>query len=143
VAADLNELVESAARVAAPLLRGRLRLERDYGDAPPVVCAPQQLKQLFLNLIVAAARAEGADGALRLATAASEDGARVTLESSSRRGGPDLASDELGAAICQQIVAAHGGELRVEPAPGGATRVEVRLPAGGGGAATPPAEGGA
>jgi signal transduction histidine kinase len=40
-----------------------------------------------------------------------------------RRGGTGL-----GLAICQEIAEKHGGELRIESAPGQGTRVALRLP---------------
>ena len=55
--ADINQLLEDVLHMAAAQLRGRATVERTYVELPPVSCVPQELKQVFLNLIVNAGQA--------------------------------------------------------------------------------------
>src|SRR5262249_29572911 len=66
--ADLNRMLDGVLRVAAPQLRHRAEVERCYGDLPLVSCAPQELKQVLLNLVLNAAQAVQDKGRIRVST---------------------------------------------------------------------------
>ena len=108
---------------------------------------PDSLIRLVNNLLDNALRHTPADGAIRLKAMKNEDFIFLTVEDTgegippeslphvcerfyradtarSRPGGAGL-----GLAICQGIVRQHGGELRIESAPGQGTTVTVILPA--------------
>ncbi len=143
--ADVNELVQSAAHVAEPKLKYRgARLEQSYAEIPPVLCAPQELRQLFLNLLLNAANAVGRDGVIYVHTDGDADQVRVHVYDDG--GGmspdaverlfdpvfaPDLPSGGLGIGLpaCYEIVRKHGGELEVESQEGHGTRFTIELPA--------------
>jgi len=57
--AELGAILDSAQRMAGPRLRARIQLERASGDVPSIECAPRELEQVFLNLLVNAADAIG------------------------------------------------------------------------------------
>jgi two-component system NtrC family sensor kinase len=64
-----DPLLEDVLHVASAQLRSRVNVMREYDDAlPRVVCAPQQLRQVFLNLVVNAAQAVEAGGHVLVAT---------------------------------------------------------------------------
>jgi signal transduction histidine kinase len=142
--ADVAELLEDVLTVASPQLRGRVRIERDYGEVPPVPCAPQQLKQVFLNLVVNAGQAIGERGVVRVTTRAREgevvvevcdDGCGIAQENLDRIFDPFFTTKRvgegtgLGLGIAYRIVKAHGGEIEVDSRPGQGSRFRVRLPA--------------
>lgn len=146
VSTDLAPLLERVLRVAAPQLRGRARvqLELDPG-LPPVRCAPQELQQVFLNLILNAGHAVGAAGRIRIESyrdrddavvVVADDGDGIAPEDLDRIFDPFFTTKPvgegtgLGLAISYQIVRNHGGEIRVESAPGEGTAFRVRLPLG-------------
>jgi signal transduction histidine kinase len=52
-------------------------LAKDYGDIPPVLCYPQQLNQVFMNLLVNAAHAITGQGEIRVRTW--QDGGEVCI----------------------------------------------------------------
>jgi len=52
---DVNELLDAAVRVGAHQLRVAT-VERHYGELPLVPCVPQELMQVFLNLVLNAAQ---------------------------------------------------------------------------------------
>lgn len=142
--ADVNALLEDAVQMAGPKLRHRgADLQVRYGDLPLVPCAPQELRQLFLNLLLNAAGAVGAGGAVRLHSAArldavrvevADDGCGIAPERVERLFdpvfGPDTRAGGLGIGLpaCYEIVRKHGGELRVRSEEGRGTRFIVELP---------------
>jgi signal transduction histidine kinase len=67
-AADVRGLIEGVLRLAAPQLRS-IRLEQDYAETPALLCAPQELQQVFLNLVMNAVQAVDEGGRIRIATA--------------------------------------------------------------------------
>jgi PAS domain S-box-containing protein len=141
---DLNQLLDGVLRVAAPELRAGIRLEKDYGELPPISCAPQQLKQVFLNLVVNAIHAVEPGGRIRVATRASggrvqacieDDGCGVPQDLIERIFDPFFTTKPvgkgtgLGLSISYEIVRNHGGDITALPVAQGGTRFCVELPA--------------
>lgn len=125
---------------------GRVRLEKDLRPAV-AACDPDQIRQVFWNLLANAAQAmNGTGGRIRVSCAGDGDGAWVAVADD----GPGIQPGDLprvfepffttkregtglGLATVQRIVDAHGGTIEVESAPGRGAAFTVRLPA------TPPA----
>lgn len=141
---DVNELLDAVLRVAAPQVRYRARIETVYADVPPVAGAPQELKQVFLNLVLNAVQALDEGGRVRISTVAvvsdvyvvvEDEGCGMSAELMARMFDPFFTTREvgegtgLGLAIAHEIVRRHGGEIGVESEPGRGTLVRVRLPA--------------
>jgi two-component system, NtrC family, sensor kinase len=141
---ELRPLLEDVLHVASAQLRSRVDVLREFDAAlPRVVCAPQQLRQVFLNLIVNAAQAVDAGGHLLVATrregdhvivSVADDGCGIPPELIDRIFDPFFTTKPvgvgtgLGLGIAHQIVSSHGGEIQVESAPGSGTVFRVRLP---------------
>ena len=141
--AGLNDLLESAWRVVSPRVAKGVVCERRYGELPQVLCAPGQLRQVFVNLIVNAVQAVGEQGRVRLETRTRGDDVVVVVEDD----GPGISPAHrarlfdpffttkpvgegtgLGLYVSYQIAAAHGGEIRVSSTLGHGSRFEVHLP---------------
>ena len=58
--------------------KGRVEVEKSYGNLPEIVCFPSQLNQVFLNILINAAQA--IDGEGRIALSTSVDGDTVVIE---------------------------------------------------------------
>jgi signal transduction histidine kinase len=155
---DVNATLDSAVRVAKPQIPGGARLERVYADVPHVRASARHLQQVFLNLLTNAAQAIGERGSIRVRTARApggveirveDDGCGIRPEALDRVFDPFFTTKSvgegtgLGLAISYQIVRSHGGDIRVESAPGRGTCVDVFLPAEAAGDGGEPARGGA
>ncbi|MBW2383644.1 MAG: GAF domain-containing protein [Deltaproteobacteria bacterium] len=145
--ADLSELVEGAIRVASHQVPPCVRIEREYVEVPEIVGSPNQLRQVFVNLIVNAVQAieaggEG-EGTIRLITGrdgaeafarVEDDGPGMSVETRERLFDPFYSTKApgegtgLGLYVSYEIVRGHGGEIRVTSEPGCGTTFEVRLP---------------
>jgi signal transduction histidine kinase len=139
--ANLNDLLENAVNVAA--LSFSIVVERCYAELPPVRCDAQQLRQVFLNLLINALQAVGDFGVIRLVTEAQGDFVQIRVEDdgcgipedrierifdpfyTTRRTGTAAG---LGLAHCYQIVRHHGGEIAVSSKVGVGTTFCIRLP---------------
>jgi signal transduction histidine kinase len=144
VPTDLNRLLDDVLHMMSSRLRGRATLECNYVDLPRVRCAPQELKQVFLNLLVNAEQAVAEGGRIRVATSrgrdtvsvlVEDDGCGIAPEHRARVFDPFFTTKPvgigtgLGLGIAYRIVKGHGGEIRLDSEPGRGTRVRVRLPA--------------
>lgn len=138
---DVNALLEDAVRIAHPQLRTRATLVRDYREVPPVECEGQDIRHVFLELILNAAEGLSGNGTIRLCTHADDTG--VTVEVSDDGPGysasqvarifePTLGREEEGAVadlcVAYQIVRQHGGNIEMESEPDRGSSVRVHLP---------------
>lgn len=154
---DLAHALDHAIDLAANELRHRARLIRQYSPVPPIVADQNRLEQLFLNLLVHAARSipEGrADaneirvvlrpaGRTRVAIEVHDTGPGIPEELLPRlfdafAAHPEGPAGGLGLAICRDVVATLGGEIQVETEPGRGSCLHVFLPAGAHPAGTSP-----
>ena len=140
---DLHRLLEDALRLIAPQLRGRIEVERVYSTLPDVPASPQQLRQVFVNLLLNASQAISPAGHIRLETrvevnralvVVADDGPGIPPEIIGRIFDPFFTTKPvgegtgLGLGIAYQIVRSHGGAIRVESTPGRGARFRVELP---------------
>jgi PAS domain S-box-containing protein len=141
--ADLNGLIDGVLRMAAPQLRDHVRLEKRYGTRPQVFCAPQELQQVFLNLVLNAGQAIGRSGTIRIITErelsavnvrVEDDGCGIPEDAISRIFDPFFTTKPvgqgtgLGLGIAYEIVRRHGGEITVTSELGRGSCFCVRLP---------------
>jgi len=143
---DVNALLELAMRMACPPHRNAARVVRRYEEVPAVHCSEQDLKQLFLGLVMHATQPSRKASYIRLVTEARGSAVRVTIEDDGlgyseqdmdRVFEPSLddsgvaANGGMGLSIAYHIAHQLGGEVEVESDPAGETRVGVVLPCGG------------
>jgi signal transduction histidine kinase len=117
-------------------------------DGEPVLVRGNRvmLGQVAMNLLVNGCESQPQGGEVRVASRREagqavveflDRGAGVAEADRQRIFEPFFSTKDstgLGLAICHTIVAQHGGELTVEPRPGGGSRFRMRLPAGEGNA---------
>jgi PAS domain S-box-containing protein len=149
VPVDVHQGLDFALNMAAPELRPRARLVRDYGQVPAVLGDETRLGQVFLNLLVNAAQAipEGnPEGNTITVRTRVEDSGQVEVEIRDTGVGmkpevlarifepfyttkPVGVGTGLGLSICHGIVSALGGRISVRSEPGQGTAFTVALPA--------------
>jgi len=141
--ADLHRGLESTLNVARNEIKYKAEIVRDYGELPLVECLPQQLNQVFMNILVNAAQAIPEHGTITLRTRA--HGEHVTIDIADT--GPGIAAEHLarvfdpffttkpigkgtglGLSIAYGIVRRHGGELTVQSRPGEGSTFRITLP---------------
>jgi two-component system NtrC family sensor kinase len=143
-AANLNDVVERVLALAGKYLQHRrVAVKRALSDdLPPIVVAPDELEQVFINLVLNAVDAMPDGGTLRVASWQSEDGRLAVAFSDTGHGiapedlervfEPFFSTREdgtgLGLTVSHNVVERHGGEIAVESAPGRGTTFTVWLP---------------
>ncbi len=131
------------------LLRRELQqidVVRAYGEVPEMSCAPRELNQLWMHLLVNAIEAigrAGRPGEIRLETRVEDGYVRVAVEDNGcgipaanleRIFDPGFTTKGvkvgtgLGLPICYQIARAHGGRIEVESRADEGSRFTVTLP---------------
>jgi signal transduction histidine kinase len=142
-AIDLREPLMAAVEAAAPVFleRGAILEPDPPADPVSLIGDPDALEQLFLNLLINAAAALEDGGTGTVVVQPEEDEAIIQI----RDDGPGMSAEVrdrafeplfstrtegtgLGLPIAQRIAVAHGGEIRIDSAPGSGTTLEVRLP---------------
>ena len=142
---DLHPLLDEVLKIASTQLRGHVNVMREFdGSLHSVLGSPQQLKQVFLNLVVNAGQAVEEDGTVLVATrsegptvvvSVADDGCGIRSEHMDRLFDPFFTTKPvgegtgLGLGISHKIVTSHGGEIEVESEPGQGSVFRVRLPA--------------
>lgn len=143
---DLNGLVESVSRLIEPQLRtGQIEVVRDlWADLPLVRGDRDQLKQVFLNIILNAVQAMDGGGRIRIASREltiegerlcqieiADTGRGIAAENLDSIFNPFFTTKDkgtgLGLAISNQVVTEHGGFIAVESQVGEGTTFRVHL----------------
>lgn len=149
-AVNLSELIQRTLHLQAyPLRKSNITVDFLQEPALPAVIAdPNQLMQVFLNLILNAEQAirEGRDkGTIRIRVGQGPDSVWVTFQDD----GPGIAADilphifdpffttkrpgrgtGLGLSICKTVLREHGGNIEVAAGPGGGAVFTITLPVG-------------
>jgi two-component system NtrC family sensor kinase len=145
---NINDCLESTVSIAWNELKAKADVVRSYGDVPLIECRPQELGQVFLNILRNAAQAIKDRGTIRLTTgredgvvvvAISDNGCGIPPEIVGRIFEPFFTTRPvgqgtgLGLSICYDIVKKHGGTIEVTSTVNSGTTFTIRLPIGGGG----------
>jgi len=139
----LHEGIETSLTLLRHKLEDRIRIERDLGELPLVECYPQQINQIFMNLLMNAVQAIKEKGTIVVRTRARGDEVEIQVEDTGS--GMDPATLRqifepgfttkdrrvgmgMGLLITRQIVDRHGGRIDAESTPGEGTTFTLRLP---------------
>jgi len=142
--ADINECLDSTINIVWNEIKYKAHLKKRYDDLPLTKCYPQQLNQVFMNLLVNAAQAIEQQGVITVETRAENDaivvsisdtGGGIPQEHLHRLFEPFFTTKEvgkgtgLGLSIAYDIVTKkHKGEITVLSEIGKGTTFSVRIP---------------
>jgi len=140
----LNDGIQSTLRLLKSVIGSNQRVELDLKEIPDVYCNPNEINQIFVNLIVNASQASAEDGTIWISSLKLGDNVVVRIKDNGS-GMPDSVKQRifdpffttkpagegtgLGLSISRQIIESHNGELRVESEEGTGTLFELILPA--------------
>ncbi|MEM6422973.1 MAG: ATP-binding protein, partial [Pseudomonadota bacterium] len=155
VLVNIHDVIDRAVKSAGAGFAAHVKFIEEYDPSlPPVIGDPDQLIQVFINLLKNAAEATPEVGGLIIIRTAYRTGMKVATPSGRRaslpltvtvsdngRGVPETLSDHLfepfvtskatgtglGLAFVSKVVAEHGGVISCESEPGW-TRMKLRLP---------------
>lgn len=141
--ADLREGLETVLTIYQNQIKHGTELLREYEDLPPVRCLPDELNQVWTNLVHNALQAMDHKGTLRIGLSRDGDWARVSVGDTGK-GIPEAIRERifdaffttkpagegtgLGLDIVRKIVEKHGGRIEVDSEVGQGTIFTVSLP---------------
>jgi len=141
--ADINECIESTLNIVWNELKYKVKLTKELGEIPLTKCYPQQLNQIFMNLLINASQAIEGQGEISVRTwnddefiysSVSDTGCGIPESTLSRIFDPFFTTKEvgkgtgLGLSITYDIVKNHHGDIYVESEPGRGSTFTVRIP---------------
>ncbi len=141
--ADLRQGLDSTLTLVRHELKNRIVVVKDYQDIPPIHCHPNQVNQVFMNLLVNAAQSIREKGEIRLRTfveggmvavSVQDNGIGIPEENVKGIFDPGFTTKGvsigtgLGLSICFKIAQGHGGRIDVESQLSKGSTFTLRLP---------------
>ncbi len=141
---DINQGLESTLNVVNNEVKYKATVHRELGDIPSIKGYPQQLNQVFMNILVNAAQAIEKKGDIYLKTEAKKEWVEVTIadtgsgiskENLSKIFDPFFTTKDvgkgtgLGMNIAYNIIQKHKGKIEVSSEVGKGTKFTITLPA--------------
>jgi len=118
-------------------------IEKHFGDIPVILCHPQQLSQVFINLLANAGQAIEGHGSITIGTWCEDDWVFVSVADTGTGIPEEILKNifdpffttkdvgkgtGLGLSISYDIIRKHGGEIKVVSTVGQGTTFTIRLP---------------
>jgi PAS domain S-box-containing protein len=140
---DLHQAIDNTLVLVQHQLKHRIQVHKDYGALPLVQCHPEQVNQVFMNLLVNAGHAIEGKGDIfirtwsagdRVAVELRDTGKGIPAEHLARIFDPGFTTKGvgvgtgLGLSIVHGIVDEHHGSIEVESTAGKGTTFRVWLP---------------
>jgi signal transduction histidine kinase len=140
---DIHEGLETSLELLQYRIGPRSHVVRDYGELPEILCRPDALNQVFMNLLLNAVQAIEGQGEIRVSTRVeggealvevADDGVGISPEdhanifelgftTKGQKGGTGI-----GLALSLRIIQDHGGSIEVYSRPSRGTKFTLRLP---------------
>jgi two-component system NtrC family sensor kinase len=133
---NIHEGIESTLSLLRHQLKNRIRIVKCFGDIPEIECYPNELNQVFMNILVNAAQAIKHRGEITVKTwregdrvkiAISDTGIGIPPENLSKVFDPGFTTKGvglgtgLGLSICYKIIQDHRGTIEAESSKQGTT----------------------
>lgn len=140
---DINECIDQSINIVWNELKYKGTLHKDYGMLSLTKCYPQQLSQVFINLLLNAAQAISEKGEIKITTreinkeiwiSITDTGTGISYDNKRKIFEPFFTTKEvgkgtgLGLSISYEIIQRHKGDISFESRQGHGTTFTVRLP---------------
>ncbi len=141
--ANINNCIESTLNMVWNELKYKATVTKEYGDIPMTMCYPQQLNQVFVNLLINASHAIEKQGEIRIKTwngndmvniSVSDTGRGIEKEKIERIFEPFFTTKPvgkgtgLGLSITYDIIKKHNGLITVDSEAGKGTTFNIKIP---------------
>ncbi|HCI44533.1 MAG TPA: hypothetical protein DE315_03240 [Candidatus Omnitrophica bacterium] len=139
----IEEVIEGILTIVTSEIKYKARLEKDYGDTPPIECSPQRLGQVFINLIINALHAIEGTGTIAIKTYTQDEFVCVDVRDTGKGIPPEILNKifdpffttkptgqgtGLGLSVSYEIIKKHNGSMTVRSKVGEGTTFTVMLP---------------
>lgn len=140
---DLHECLDSALNISWHEIKYKAVIKKEYVNVPPISVLPQQLGQVFVNVLVNAAQAIEEQGTITITTRLEGEWAVVKIHDT----GSGISTDKieqifkpffttkdvgkgtgLGLSVCADIIQKHQGSITAESVPNHGTCFTIKLP---------------
>lgn len=143
---DINQNIDSTLNIVWNELKYKAKIVKDYSELPQVKCYPQQLNQVFMNILVNAAQAIQKNGEVGIVTREingfieiiiSDTGEGISEKNLNRIFDPFFTTKEvgkgtgLGLNVAYNIIRKHDGEISVKSQVGKGTEFTMKIPING------------
>jgi PAS domain S-box-containing protein len=141
--ADINKCIESTLNIVWNELKYKVNIIKEFGELPQLECFPQQLNQVFMNLLVNAGQSISDQGKIKIQTLAKNNHVEIVF-SDTGRGMPrehltkvfdpffttkDIGKGTgLGLHVSYNIIKKHNGTMEVSSTVGKGTTFTIQLP---------------
>ncbi|OEU73614.1 MAG: hypothetical protein BA874_08515 [Desulfuromonadales bacterium C00003068] len=139
---DINSCLGSTIQVALKNLQDKAEIKYDLAELPPVLCIPQQINQVFMNILLNAAQSIQGYGTITIKTwydtavniRISDSGEGIPTEHLSHIFEPFYTLKQtgegtgLGLSISHDIIQKHNGTIMVDTTVGLGTQFTITLP---------------
>ncbi|MCC7430980.1 HAMP domain-containing protein [bacterium] len=140
---NLTEGLESTLTLVHHELKNRIKIIRNFGEIPEIECHPNQINQVFMNILVNASQSMGKEGTIEIKTFVennfvnieiSDTGKGISPENLTKIFDPGFTTKGvgvgtgLGLSIVHKIIEDHKGKISVKSEPGKGTTFSIKLP---------------
>ena len=140
---NINDCLDNTLNVVWNEIKYKATVQKEYGDLPILKCYPQQLSQVFMNLLVNAAHAIEQQGTITIKTWSENDSIWISIDDTGSGIKPEnldkifeafFTTKEmgkgtgLGMSIASEIIKKHKGEIKVESEVGQGTTFTIQIP---------------
>ena len=140
---DINQMLENTLLVINNSLKHKITVIKNLDTLPLVSCNPQQINQVFLNLLMNAVQAIGEKGTIEITTTVMENSVIIEIKDDGPGiPGPNLekifepffttkdvgSGTGLGLSVVYDIIQAHQGSIEVKSEPQDGATFKVTLP---------------
>ncbi|SLM32518.1 putative Signal transduction histidine kinase [Desulfamplus magnetovallimortis] len=147
---DINSAIDTTFKMVKSEIKYKAVVKKNYGDIPHILCYPQKISQIFMNLFVNAAQSIEENGTIEITTRSVKKGKRKTdhfveiVIKDTGCGIPEVNLQKLfdpffttkpvgkgtglGLSIVYEIIKAHHGTIEVESEVGKGSCFTILLP---------------